>query len=274
MNKTKIKCDYCDKFFSTKSNLTNHQKTAKYCLEKQKKIVVKQYKCNCYKIFTTKINLERHKQICNVFQILLPYNETINILKNKNKNNLQQIEEKDKQIESKDKQIKELQNELASIARAAATKSTTTNINNKILNISSIDFNKDKIKNIFETKFDSNYAIDGQKGVAQFAVDNILRDKNGVLGYICTDPSRKIFKYKDNLGEIQKDVKAKKLTSILIEGGLKDINSKISEKWWTEDNGQTNNNKFIILLPKSTEITNITTDNTEFVNELSTITIV
>jgi hypothetical protein len=186
------------------------------------------------------------------------------------------LNENSKQLENKDKQIKELQDKISNIALAAATKSTTTNnINNsKILNISSLDFNKDKIKNIFETKFDCNYLVDGQKGVAQFAVDNILKDENGFLGYVCTDPSRKIFKYKDNLGEIQKDVKAKKLTSILIEGGLKEINSKLSEQLWKKENGETNNDKFIILLPKSMEITNINSDNSDFVNELSTITIV
>ena len=32
-------CEYCDKSFSTKSNLSYHQKTDKYCLDKQKKTI-------------------------------------------------------------------------------------------------------------------------------------------------------------------------------------------------------------------------------------------
>jgi len=53
-----------EKSFSTKSNLINHQKTAKFCLNKQQKKIIKEYKCFCEKIFTTKIILERHHKIC------------------------------------------------------------------------------------------------------------------------------------------------------------------------------------------------------------------
>ena len=47
-------CEFCEKSFSSKSNLYNHQKTAKYCLDKQKNSIIKEYKCCCEKIFTTK----------------------------------------------------------------------------------------------------------------------------------------------------------------------------------------------------------------------------
>ena len=59
------------------------------------------------------------------------------------------------QLEKKDKHIKELEAQLANIAMAGVTKSiTTNNINNKILNISSLDLNDDKIKSILDSKFD------------------------------------------------------------------------------------------------------------------------
>ena len=52
-------CQYCKRTFSTKGSLTNHQRTAKYCLKLQnKEKSVNQddiRKCNgCGKIFTTK----------------------------------------------------------------------------------------------------------------------------------------------------------------------------------------------------------------------------
>ena len=39
--------------------------------------------------------------------------------------------------------------------------------------------------------------------------------------YVCTDPSRQIFKYKDISGELKKDVEAKKLTNAQISEYMK-----------------------------------------------------
>ena len=33
-----LECEYCKKTYSTKSNLNNHQKTAKYCLKIQSEL--------------------------------------------------------------------------------------------------------------------------------------------------------------------------------------------------------------------------------------------
>lgn len=113
--------------------------------------------------------------------------------------------------------------------------------------------NKDKIKSIFETN--------GQKGLARFTIDNFLKDKDGNLMYICSDTSRNIFKYKDCLGDIQKDVKAIKLISQLIESGLVEINTKISIDSWTKSDG-------------TSEINSLSSDNTLFLNELSSRTVI
>ena len=73
-------------------------------------------------------------------------------------------------------------------------------------------------KQLIEEKYDSKYLFQGQKGVAQFAVDFILKDDSGQLKYICIDTSRQIFKYKDSFGDIRKDVEVKKFV--------------IFYKWW------------------------------------------
>jgi len=278
-------CQHCQKLFSTKSNLYNHQKTAKYCIEKRKNTIVvnEEHKCYCEKIFNCQRTFNRHKKTCNFYDLIIPYIEK---LKNKdeqietqNKIYLEQIETQNKiyleQLDNKDKQIKELQDKLTSIALAGVSKSTTiNNINNKILNISPLDLNdSEKLKNILESKFDTNYILDGQKGLAHFAKDHFLKDDDGNLNYVCTDPSRQTFKYKDELGDIQKDVKAKKLTKILIDAGLKEKNNTISNDWWTSYEGKINNDRFTTLQPKASEIHSISeVDNTLFVNELSAIT--
>ena len=65
--------------------------------------------------------------------------------------------------------------------------------------------------------YNLEYFLDGQKGVARFVVDNILKDEDNNLKYLCTDASRSTFKYKDKLGNIQKDYEAKRLTNYLVE---------------------------------------------------------
>jgi tRNA-binding EMAP/Myf-like protein len=264
-------CQYCEKIFSTKSNLSNHQKTAKFCINKRQNIIIEEFKCYCEKIFHCKKNFNRHKKTCNLYDIIQPYIEKTIKFENENKLYLEQLKQKDEHI-------KDLEDKLASIALAGVNKSTTinniNNINNKILNISPLDLNNsEKIKSILDAKFDHNYIIEGQKGVAQFVVDHYLKDDEGKLKYVCTDPSRQIFKYKDDLGDIQKDVKAKKLTKTLIDSGLKEKNNIISTSWWTTDDGTKDVDKFTILQPKSSEISSLSiSENTLFANELSSIT--
>ena len=62
-------CQYCERSFSTKGSLTNHQRTAKYCLKIQGKISIKKIinlKCSgCDKEFKQKGNLDRHYKRCS-----------------------------------------------------------------------------------------------------------------------------------------------------------------------------------------------------------------
>ena len=60
-----------------------------------------------------------------------------------------------------------------------------------------MDFdNIDHIKNIIVKYLTINHIVDGQKGIANFVKETMLIDDNGIPKYICTDPSRNIFKFK------------------------------------------------------------------------------
>ena len=124
----------------------------------------------------------------------------------------------EKQLIEKDNQIKHLQEQIVSITKTAVSKPTTTNntnINNKILNMSILNLDNENIKSIINDKYNLDVISEGQKGVAKFAANFLLKDSDGNLNYICTDPSRKIFKYKNNDGELEleKDINAQKLTN-------------------------------------------------------------
>ena len=99
-----------------------------------------------------------------------------------------------------------------------------------------------------------------------------MKDKNGDLMYVCTDPSRQIFKYKDISGELKKDVEAKKLTNYIVDGGIKKKTVDVSNKWFTNDEGKIDMDKFNIMIEKQQNILKLDGDNTGFKKELVSIT--
>lgn len=268
-----MNCEYCKKNFSSLSSVNNHKKTALYCLKIQGKNT-NNFECDlCNKFFACKKILNTHIKSCSKY--IKIENENIE-LKKENEKLTNQLIEKDKKIIKLEAELKIkdsiYEEDHDFIKTLAKEPKSVINNNTKILNISSFSLNKDKVKSMLDLKFDENCILDGQKGVAHFAVNNLLKDDNGKLTYICTDPSRHIFKYKDNFGEIQKDIKAQKLTNMLVEGGLKEKNTQLSLDSFVNEDGTHNTENFILLQPKATEINYISKDNSVFVNELSNIT--
>lgn len=84
------KCEYCNKEFSSISNLNNHKKFAKYCLQLQNKEIIDSFYCdNCDKEYTTKHALQRHKESCKGIN---QYEKEIELLKNEIKNRDEEIQ--------------------------------------------------------------------------------------------------------------------------------------------------------------------------------------
>ncbi len=291
-------CQYCKKEFKSTSSLNLHIKTAKYCLKIQNKLCLntnvdtnvdtnEKYKCYvCNKILSTKQWLLSHLEVCtnlyNINLILKDIKEENNMLKEednmlKEENNM--LKEENKQIQELKEYIIKLETENSIYKKdhecvQNIAKQPRNITNNKILNIiSPLDFtSKEPLKNKINDSYKLDYIFSGQKGIAKFAVDHLLKDEEGNLKYVCTDPSRQIFKYKDHSGEIRKDVEAKKLTNFLVEGGIKHKACDIMNEWWTEETGITNVDKFELLVDKAESLKTIDSDNTEFKKELATMT--
>ena len=278
-----MECEFCKKELKNISSLNNHKKTAKYCLKIQGNITTEIFECKfCKKEFTTKQHLVTHSKICKKkeeidYKTFMKNKEKeISFLKSENNKLKIQLNEKNlyiAKIEAENELYKEDHNFIKEIAKQPKNVNTTNN-NNKILNITSnIDFNdKEKIKELIENNYNINYVLDGQKGFAQFAKDNLLKDGDGNLIYVCTDPSRYIFKYKDETGEIKKDIEAKKITAHLIDGGIKQKSIILSSDWYTKENGEIDMERLNIILKKQESILSINDDNSIFKKELAAIT--
>ena len=266
-------CNFCNTVFSNKYILINHQKKAVYCLKIQNRPVIK---CNyCNKICKSQQLLLNHENCCfekkdtELKETEKKLNESLNtIIKLK-----QTTIDLKNQNEYHSEQIKDLNRIIERLSMKAIDKHTINTTTNNLNIISPIDFNNiERIKDIINDDYNINYVINGQKGLAQFVVDNLLKDKNGDLMYVCTDPSRQIFKYKDISGELKKDVEAKKLTNYIVDGGIKKKTVDVSNKWFTNDEGKIDMDKFNIMIEKQQNILKLDGDNTGFKKELVSIT--
>ena len=287
-----MECNFCNKIFSSKSSLTVHQNTTKYCLKLQGKIEEDgNFTCeHCNKKFTVKSNLLTHYAACKEKEIndnLEKLEEQLRKEFNKEQEQLQKefnhtLKEKEDEINELKQKVAELNGRLFTLKDdrelikeiAKQPKSTTNTTINNTLNITtSLDFdNIDKIKDVIENDFNIDYAINGQKGIAKFVKDKLLKDENGKSIYICTDPSRQIFKYKDDKGDIRKDVEAKKLTEYIVDGGIKTKATNISKEWYTDDEGNLDMTKFNIMLDPQQSILKLKDDNNTFKKELASLT--
>ena len=297
-----MNCEHCNSIFKTKSALNYHKNNAKYCLsiqkEKNERVVAvkeKKFKCEyCEKVLSNKQNLLYHINCCYKKK-----DKELNELKERSEKELIELKERsDRELIEKDKiivkantqienykereenykeQIKNLQDKLDRIANKAIDRPTTTftNTTNNNLNITtSMDFdNMETLKDAIDTKLNANHIVDGQRGLAQFLVDAILKDSEGNLKYKCTDPSRSIFKFLNSQGEINKDVDAKKLISYIVNGGIKGKSVEIANSWYRDEDGCIDMMKYDIMNEPQQHILKIEDDSSSFRRELASMTI-
>ena len=215
-------CEFCNSLFSRKSNLINHQKTAKFCLSIQGK-ENNSFLCNfCNKKLTTKNALNTHIQSCknkienNPEELLKEIEELkeSNLMLQKDfeqkitlKN--QEIITKNDYIKKLEKKIEKLENTIAKIAERPTHTTTMNNNNNQryqqiIQNL--VPLTEEHYKQ-FAENFKEEHMLNGVDGYADYTYSII----NGKV--ICTDMSRKTGRYKDEFGNIIIDPKLNNITT-------------------------------------------------------------
>ena len=134
MESTEIKCEFCKKIFSSKSNLSTHKKTAKYCISQHGTSLDDRFICTyCDKNLVTKSRLTEHEHKCKQKDEYF-FNEKI---KEKEKSEEEKLQEKDKIITELKQQVADLQTKLYEVAVRPPTSSPTTTITPTSTSVSS-----------------------------------------------------------------------------------------------------------------------------------------
>lgn len=278
-------CEYCKKTLSTKSNLSYHQKNNKACLtiqqkENENEIEIELVNCEfCNKSFSES-NLIKHLKKCKI----KIDKEIENFKKEKNFEIKKLKEQHELETEKLRKEINQLNFEIVSLKAEnnifskghqemiKLAKQPKTTKNNITIGGNNFFNDTEKVKDIINSKLDRFDIAAGQKGIAQFAAKNILKDDDGLLKYVCTDSSRGIFNLLHDNGESEKDLKAKKLTDLLFESGLKTKTHDIGKSLWTKEDGSHDGEKFRMYQEPIYEINTMNSDNSTFRNELACLT--
>ena len=105
------------------------------------------------------------------------------------------------------------------IIKKGSARFTRTN-NEQDIDLGTFDLTLEKVKDIFDAKYDETYFLDGFKGLARFVKNHLLKTEKGETIYACFDSSRCIFKYKNEDGSYIKDIEATKLVEIIHTSAL------------------------------------------------------
>jgi hypothetical protein len=129
---------------------------------------------------------------------------------------------------------------IQTLAREGSNKATTTNntVNNTIRNVLSPTYTIDKLEpKQLEQQMREQYTerdfFGGQKGLANFCVERIIKTPDGKMMICCSDTSRKKFKILDIKGNLKEDIEARLLCEKLkipIQTVTKTIYDKIIER--------------------------------------------
>ena len=274
-----FKCEHCAKTFNYSHNLNEHLNS---CKDKKKKENDEKEE-NIKKIQEENISLKtkntenrkKIKQLEEKNEDLQDKVSTIGLEKDiyheeKIKERNDYIAKLEANIEKLEARLEKFEDTVTSIViskekkcQQTTTNNTTNNIVINALNLNDIP----KISSFLEEKLDKDVLAGGQKGLAVLVSSIMLKDK-----YKCVDASRQNFEFINELGEVERDVKAKKLTNALIKS---EICSKAGDKGiklWTREDGTTDRLRHDAFSANVLELINFDRDNSIFRSELTTLT--
>lgn len=197
-----MECEFCQKIFSTKGTLKTHQKTAKYCIKLQEKKGnnIEKFFCQYCNKELSQRQVIFHEQKCEKF-ILIEKDNIIEKLKLEIKKRDDIIEKLN--LELKD-EFKHTITRFENLAIKGIEKSTKT-VNN---NLNFLQPLTDEYLRAGIDQLTKEHIMEGEDGIVRHFIETVNEK------YItCTDPSRAVFKIKEEDGKIVKDIRAEKTLS-------------------------------------------------------------
>jgi len=290
-----MECEFCKKTFSTKSNLTSHQKSAKFCLNLQgeNNDNEKKFTCEyCQKTLTQQKSLDVHILSCKekkktmertkeAEQALIIKRLEMEIIKLK-KSEKEKLREKNDYIVKLETKLEKFENVVTNMAaattqalevktaKASTTNNTTLNTNITVNNV--LNLSQEHVKKVLSERLDYNVVYAGQAGLAMFVFNNILKDATGKLIYRCVDASRQMFEFVDENGETVRDMKAEKLTQSLLKGDVIKLGLEAAAVGWNTENEKLNTERVGVFGPKVNEYADLNRNNTVFRAKVSSLT--
>lgn len=273
-----MECKYCNQVMKTLSSLNHHQKTAKYCLAKQNKVIDEHVCIFCGSGFTLKSSLHKHLNTCKLNKPATQ--DKIHILVD-TKNELEiarfQILERDRQIEELRKEVEDYKDKMFVLASKPTQKTI-----NKTQNLIVSDWRPEVINEKVQDNFKLEHVEEGLVGVAKFTSQYITNSDREYKSYHYTDRNRDVFMYRDIDGIVQKDIQARKLKNAIKEPIIQKSSllvleertrlSDIIVKTKDSDIVTLSSNKIIKLADKFMEIKAID-DNDSFTKEMAILSI-
>jgi hypothetical protein len=225
---TTFNCNFCKKSYTSQSNLNNHQKTAKFCLDLQNKLSSGELiRCEyCLKEFATKKYLQQHIEICKQKK-----NVEQNDLKKDLENFKNEIIELKLKLEMKDEIIKNLEKINKDLLSRPSTSIINNNNDNRQQNQYNIQYNQlfEKLPILNEVNVNNKITeLSTEEKINEYHFDNfypesVERIVNQLTDFtFSTDTSRKIVVIKDK-NEKSVKMNAEEFLSICFKYGSESI---------------------------------------------------
>lgn len=246
-------CQICNKTFSSKRLLSDHQKRSKNCSNIKNSI--------------DKIKQEHNKEIIRLKQErdkdIEKLKHELDICKQEHNKDIEKLKnERDMCKQERDIYKQERDESNRTLKQLALRPTTTTN--NSVIIVGSLDLNPNRINDCVDNNFNVNHVRNGQIGVANFAIEYFLTNNNGERLYIPTDTSRNSYTFKGRNGELLKDKEAAILTKSIYEP-IRSKSWQIVEPMMVEDVGD----DFDQISNGYLEISDLHVDNKEFCKKLN-----
>ena len=218
-------CEYCKIQYSNKQNLVKHQNT-KSCVQKRSDSDI--YTCEkCNKKFSSNVLLENHR--CSISgEIVVELRETKRELEEtitlllRAREEIRILREDNFKLETRLEIYLEKYTESSNLSSERTNQTindtpTSTNPTSIIQKLQILELNVESISKIANQYFTLEYLKEENKGVAKFTINHVIRDSTGKFKYICTDPARKIGKYKSTDNNIVTDFEMDIISNIVYD---------------------------------------------------------